>query len=256
MKYLILDRNIIDPKIIGGQVGDDELVCNEIYSLYNIICLEVGDVLYNTLRPTWWGKATEIDKDTAFYGAAFFSEIREVAKVYEAGSDGYPGVKKPVELTPEITAHVLMFMKKFAKEIIETEFEKRFFDMRDAAVLEAESWAIQKHEAQEFLNNPESSYTPFLDYLATERELDKEYLAQKILEKAEQYNDKLSEMLVYMQKILKDFERCDTIWDLNIQYEKYLGILMPTHQAREMGLTVSEEDWSRKDEVKVYQFNF
>lgn len=256
MKYLIIDDSVIQPYLGGAGAEDPNLACNEMYSLYNIVCVEISDMMYNTLRPTWWGKATEIDAETAKWGCSFFSEIREVAKIYEAESPGYPAVKTPVELTPEIIDHILLFMKRFAKEIIETEYERRFLEMRDTSMLEAESWEIQKHEAREYLSNPETSYTPFLDYIAIERNFDKEVLANKILEKAEEYADRLSEMLVKAQKIMKEFESCTTVWDINILYDKYLGILMPTTQAMQMGLTVSDTDWTRTDDPKVYEFNF
>jgi hypothetical protein len=59
-----------------------------------------------------------------------------------------------------------------------------------------------------------------------------------------------------MQKIKKLFESATSIRDINILYEDYFGVLMPSTQAIELGRTVSETDWTRTNEVKIYEFNF
>ena len=82
--------------------------------------------------------------------------------------------------------------------------------------------------------------TPFLDYLAAERGYDKTELAEKILAKKEAYQDKLSTMLVDMQKILKQFDDCESVWDINILYEDYFGIGMPHKQAKALGRIVED----------------
>ena len=162
--------------------------------------------------------------------------------------------------TMTIKEHVLVFMKAFAKEIIEEEYQSRFLAMRDTCELESASWEIQKHEAREWLTNAglNGSVTPFLDYLATERGEDKTVLSNKILAKAEGYQDKLSTMLVAMQKLKKQFKNTTTITDINTLYEDYLGVIMPTTQAIEMGRTLSATDWARKPEYEVManEFNF
>ena len=126
--------------------------------------------------------------------------------------------------------------------------------------MEVASWEIQKHEAREWLafKGADGHKTPFLDYLATERAIEKNVLANKILEKAEAYQDQLSTMLVSYQKLLKKFEECDTIWDINILYEDHIGIMLPQSQAIEMGRTKSDTDWDRKPEyeVEAYVFKF
>ena len=94
--------------------------------------------------------------------------------------------------------------------------------------------------------------------MATERGEDKTVLANKILQKAEAYQDKLSTMLVAMQKLKKQFKNSTSISDINILYEDYLGVMMPTAQAVEMGRTLSTTDWARKPEYEVManEFNF
>ena len=262
---------------------DDRFVFKELYDLLNVSCIKVSSQMYSIHSKVWNGKYIEISEDTATLGSTLFSEVRDTAKLWEiSGLDGpgltgnenpevfeqYPEAtaeKVPVSMnevrgTMTIKEHVLVFMKAFAKEIIEEEYQSRFLAMRDTCELESASWEIQKHEAREWLTNAglNGSVTPFLDYLATERGEDKTVLSNKILAKAEGYQDKLSTMLVAMQKLKKQFKNTTTITDINTLYEDYLGVIMPTTQAIEMGRTLSATDWERKPEyeVKANEFNF
>jgi hypothetical protein len=148
----------------------------------------------------------------------------------------------------------------FAKEIIEDEFNTRLKNLKNTTDLEVASWEIQKHEAREWLTNKGlgGSKTPFLDYLSTERHIDKDTLANKILANAESWEDKLSTMLVAYQTLIKKFENCTSVWDINILYEDHIGIMLPQKQAIEMGRTKSDTDWDRKPEYEVepYVFTF
>lgn len=256
IKYLIMRQSSVNQYLSGDGFGDPNLICTDVYSLYDVACIRISETLYNTFRPQWTGKCIEVDERTAFYGAALFGEIRPQGKIFEAEEGHYTKVKKAIDITPEISAIVLDFMYKFAKMIIEVEFDDRYQELADTSVIERNSWEIQKHEAREWLANQETSYTPFLDYLAEEKEMDKTALANKILQKAEEYEDNLSTLLVKFQKLIKEFKNAKTIWDMNILYEKYFGIMMPEKQAIDLGLTVSETDWTRKVEVKSHAFGF
>lgn len=252
-RYLVLRHSLVDGLLHGNPGGDYYMTCEEMYSIMNIACVKMSEGLYQTLRQTWLQeKIIEVDENTAFYGSKFFSEIRSVAKLWEAKTPWY-GEKVPTEITPEIVGYILAMMKTFAKEIVELEFERRYLEMRNTSILEAESWALQKHEAKEWLTyqGAEGHITPFLDYLAQERNIDKTALAEKILLKAESYEDKLSILLVQLQKILKQFEICSSVWDINILYEDYFGIAMPVKQALALGRTVDSEGFVRKDEWRV-----
>lgn len=271
MKYLIIKESALDTSQFIEDT-DSRLVFKELYELQNLACIQISDELFGVFSKLWTGKYIEITENQAKLGSALFSEIKEVAKVWESNgvlssqetvSDlDYPeyGKKVPIEMTDEIKSVVLDFMKIFAKELIEDEYERRFINLRNTNTLEASSWEIQKHEAREWLtyHGAEGHVTPFLDYLAIEKEIDKTELANKILAKSEEYQDKLSTMLVDMQKLLKKFEIAPSIWDINILYEDYLGVIMPTIQAIEMGRTISETDWERKPEyeVNVNEYNF
>lgn len=259
MKYLILKSSLIDEKnYIAEEASDDRLTFVELFTLLNFSCIKISEQLFEIYKLQWNDKYIEIEEDIALKGSIHFSEIRPVAKEFEADSSGYHGVKVPVEMTEEITSKVVNFMKIFAKEVVEDEFNKRYKILTNVSELEKASWEIQKHEAREWLTyeGSEGHVTPFLDYLSSERNIDKTLLSKKILEKAESYEDNLSTMLVNLQKILKDFENAHTIWDLNILYEDYFNIYMPIMQAIEMGRTVSDTNWERVNEVKLNGFNF
>ena len=274
----------MDPQFfMEEEAYDDRFVFKELYDLLNVSCIEISTEMYGIHSKTWNGKYIEISEDTAKLGSTLFSEVRDTAKLWEISGlespgltgneraevfEQYPEVKAekvPTDMnevrgTMTIKEHVLVFMKAFAKEIIEEEYQSSFLAMRDTCELESASWEIQKHEAREWLTNAglNDSKTPFLDYLATERGEDKTVLANKILQKAEAYQDKLSTMLVSMQKLKKQFKNSTSISDINILYEDYLNVIMPTTQAIELGRTLSATDWERKPEyeVKANEFNF
>jgi antitoxin component HigA of HigAB toxin-antitoxin module len=255
MKFLIMKQSDINAYLHGDSHGDPNLVCTDVYSLYDISCVRISDTLYNSLRPLFRTKAQEISEEVAYYGAGLFGDIRPIAKIWEAGQDHYSKVKVPIEVTPEIAAMVTEFMYKFAKAIIESEFDRRFDELADSSKTEITSWEIQKHEAKEYLDNPETAITPFLDYIAIERGFEKAELANKILEKSEKWYDDLSTQLVTFQKLIKEFQAARTIWNMNLLYEKYFGILMPNAQAIELGLQ-DPDTWERAIEVKVNEFGF
>jgi|TARA_B100000073_G_scaffold146452_1_gene120538 hypothetical protein len=270
MKYLIIKESLVDTTQFIDDT-DSRLVFKEMYELQNLACIQISDELFGIFSKLWTGKYIEIEENQAKLGSSLFAEVRAKGKVWEStnvdatgeyreGAD-YPEYGKvAIEMTPEVTSSVLGFMKIFAKELIEDEYERRFINLRNNNTLEASSWEIQKHEAREWLahSGAEGHETPFLDYLATEKDIDKTALANKILQKAETYQDKLSTMLVDMQKLMKKFENASSIKDINILYEDYLGVMMPTSQAVELGRTVSETDWERKPEyeVNLNEYNF
>ena len=252
-RYLILRHNLLDGMLHGVPGGDYNMTCQEMYSLMNVTCIKMSEGLYQTLRQAWVQETViEIDADTAFYGTTFFSEIRPVAKVWEAKTSWY-GEKIPTQITPEIVGYILKVMKAFATNIVESEYERRYLTLRNASMLETASWEIQKSEAKEWLafQGADGHVTPFLDYLATQRIMDKTVLANKILTNAESHQDALSRLLVEMQTLVKKFNNCDSVWDINILYEDYLGIALPIKQAIDLGRTISADNWNRRPEWSV-----
>lgn len=260
MKYILVRSGLIDNQMVAQGGGDDNLHCAELFQLHDTSCFEMSDMLYTTLKSGWDARVIEIEENVAKYGSTFFSEIRTVGKMLEPSKGPWTQPAKiPVEITPELVGYISQFMKSIATESINQEFDRRFKAYNGVSLVEKESWETQKHEAREWLSNQgqNGSRTPFLDYLAEEQGLDKTVLANKILVKAEEYEDGLSDMLVVYKKLLKELKGLTTVWDLNIFYEKYLGVYMPDTQAVQIeGWTVSETDATRINKVTIHEFNF
>tara|TARA_B100001964_G_scaffold136488_1_gene150645 strand:- start:1806 stop:2816 length:1011 start_codon:yes stop_codon:yes gene_type:complete len=243
LRYIIIPEEDIKAYITGGSFRDKNFKCESKYNLLGLSAVEISDSLLETIRPQLGRSFEEITKDEFYFGTVHFAEIRDTVKVLKTGDgviwDWTPAIpdehwKQAIDFSQEMKDFTLSFMKKYAKEIIENEYSKKLKFIKNVSELESATWEIQKHEAREFLTYGEDDpahVTPFLDYIATERSFDKTTLSNKILEKAEEYQDRLSTMLVKSQKILKKVEVCTTIWDLNIVYEDYFGIMMPTEQA-------------------------
>ena len=249
-RYLIMRHDLLDGYLHGSPGGDYNMTCNDMYSLFNIACVQISEGLYQTLKPYWVKeKIIEIDGETAYYGTTFFSEIRPTAKVWEAKSVWY-GEKTPVQITPEIQGYIVRVMKAFAYEIVFYEMERRYYSLRDASDLEAASWQIQREEAEAWLADP-SAETPFLDYLVGERHQTKEVLVQAIQENVKKYHRDLAQLLIQEQNIIDRFNACDTVWDLNTLYEDLFGITMPVKQAIALGRTVSDTNWNRLPQYRV-----
>lgn len=256
--YMIVGCNVIDPKYFDTSSGDPALWCQELYQLFNVMCVCMSEHMYNTLSPYWPGeKIVLITEETALNGRQFFADFRAAAKVWVPNTDPIaaehtpPYVKREVVLSDEIVEQVVDFMYAFAQVTVNDEFERRFLRMRPGGTVEMVSWETQKHEAREWLTQQgaNGSRTPFLDYLAAEHGKDKTELATRILEKAEAYQDALSDLLVQEQKILKDFRSAKTVWDMNIKYEQYFGLAIPIKQAQQMGLTEGPDSNIRTTEV-------
>ena len=244
MKYIITKTEPFK-KYFGMGIEDISLYCRDLYSMFDISCIEISEPLFDTLYPLIPAGYEEISQDEALFGSNFFGEIRDKVKVLNPSSPMADTMALPesekvqIDMTGEIREYVIAFMYRFAKELIEDEYNYRFMMMRKTSDLEAASWEIQKAEAKEWLQyqGSEGHATPFLDYLASEHEVDKTELANKIIQKSEEWNDKLSKMLVESQKLIKQFKQATNVKEMNILYEKYFGVMMPISQAQELGLS-------------------
>jgi hypothetical protein len=250
MRYIITKT---DPfkKYFGMGGMDPAMYCRDLYTLFDISCIEIAEPLLDSLYPILPIGYEEVTKDEALYGSTFFSEIRDKIKIINPASPmaettAMPETEKiQIDMTGEMRQHIVTFMYRFAKELIEDEFNYRFKDISKTNDIETASWQIQKHEAQEWLTyqGADGHTTRFLDYLAQEHNVDKTELANKILQKAEEYEDRLSDMLVVQQKLIKQFKNAQTVKDMNVLYEKYFGIMMPIQQAQELGLS---DEWGNR----------
>lgn len=250
MKYIITKTDALKPYFGMGE-GDPNMHCRDLYTLFDISCIEIAEPLFDTIYPLIPVGYEEVTYEEAHYGSNFFSEVRETVKVLDINSlmaetiasEATPKIE--IEFTQEMRTHTRNFMYRFAKEIIETEYNYRFKNLRNTTELEQASWEIQKHEAREWLTygDAEGHITPFLDYLVAERGEDKTEFANKVLTKAEEYQDRLSTALVQYQLLIKKFKNAETIWDMNLLYEEYFGIMVPAFQAADLGL--QDESGSR-----------
>jgi hypothetical protein len=249
MKYIITKSEPFKP-YFGMGSGDPAMYCRELYTLFDIACIEIAEVLFDTLYPILPVGVEEISKDEALFGSIFFGEIRDKVKIVNpnslmADTMAMPETEKvQIDMTDEFRGYVMDFMYRFAKELIDDEFNYRFKVLKKASELETASWEIQKAEAKEWLEfqGADGHKTPLLDYLAEEHGTDKTELANKILTKAEEWIDTFSEMLVTNQKLVKEFKNAGSIKQMNILYEKYFGIMMPISQAKELGLADENGD--------------
>jgi hypothetical protein len=273
--FMIVGDHVLDNALFDSTHQDPAMYCEELYSLFNVQCVAMSKNLYDTLCYTWpREKITFITESMAINGKQFFADYRAAAKVWVSNTDDSimskinpdegitpsqnlpEGVKVPVALTDDIVQEVRDFMYLFAKEVIEDEFERRFLSMAPSGRLEQETWDIQKAEAKLWLSGQaQPGETDFLDYLATSHGRDKTELANKIIEKAKAFEKQVADLLVQQQKILADFQACQNVWDINIQYERYFGLAIPGLQAQAMGLTEGPDSLTRKTPVP-YGFQF
>jgi len=243
MKYIITKTEPFR-KYFGMGAEDASLYCRDLYSMFDISCIEIAEPLFDTLYPLIPAGYEEITQDEALFGSTFFGEIRDKVKIINPNSPmaettAMPETEKiQIDVSGVMRDNVMTFMYRFAKELIEDEYNYRFKMLRRASDLEAASWEIQKAEAKEWLEfqGADGHATKFLDYLALEHGVDKTELANKILEKAEEWEDNLAGMLVESQKLIKRFKNAQSIKELNILYEEAFGVMMPISQAQELGL--------------------
>jgi hypothetical protein len=268
---MIVGDHVLDPIIFDSTHQDPAMYCEDLYDLFNVKCVAMSKNLYDTLCYTWpREKIIFITESMAFNGKQFFADFRAAAKVWVANTDVTPhgpdgispsanlpnGMKVPVALDDETVKEVRDFMYIFAKLTIEDEFERRFLSMAPSGRLEQETWDIQKAEAALWLSGQaQLGETDFLDYLATSHNRDKTELANKIIAKAKAFEKQVADLLVQQQKILADFDACQNVWDINIQYERYFGLAIPIMQAQAMGLTEAPDSYIRKTPVP-YGFQF
>ena len=191
----------------------------------------------------------EIGKDLGQYGVQFFGEVRAVTKVssddevlddlddlYKVSSEGD---KAKIVLPEDKISAVVEFMKLAAKLIIEDEFDRKFLTLKSRnSKLEQFLWDAQVRES----NNLEGE-TPVLNSIATAKSQEVKDVAAATLAGQADFKEKVIELNGKMLALKQEFKNCATIKELNVLWEKYLGIPMPQAQAIELGNT-EEDDWT------------
>jgi len=199
----------------------------------------------------------EIGKDLGQYGTQFFGEVRAVTKVssddevlddiddlYKVSSEG---PKAKIVLPEEKISAVIEFMKLAAKLIIEDEFDRKFLTLKSRnSKLEQFLWDAQVRES----NNLEGE-TPVLDSIAAAKGEKVADVAASVLANQTAFKDKVILLNAEMLKVKTEFKNCATIKELNLLWQKYMGIPMPNDQMLELGQVHEEEGALTTDTVEA-----
>lgn len=190
-------------------------------------------------------------------GLRYVHEIRGYHKGYvgemnESGEIVYS--KKKLPMTEKKINSALSYMKKVSILVIEREFELRFKNFKNCHDVEQESWAYQVPEAKAYKENSDSP-TPFLDILSITRGMAKNILVEKVLQKHNKYIQDYAALLGKYHAIRSQFKNCDNMWDMNILYEDYLHVGMPSAQGIAMG-RMDQDQTRLNGELKYGVFGF
>ena len=124
------------------------------------------------------------------------------------------------------------FMKTAAKLIIEDEYDRKFLTLKaEESKLEQYLWDAQITEA----NNLEGE-TPLLNSIATTKGIAVSEVATSVLAGNKTFNDKVKALYDAMLVLKQEFKSCATIKELNVLWQKYMGVPMPYTQMVEEGL--------------------
>ena len=187
------------------------------------------------------GSYEEVSEDIGKWGTKHFGEVRAVVKVTDedplSEDDEYaleqlPDGRTKVELPQERYDAAIAFMKIAAKLIIEDEYDRKFLTLKaEESKLEQYLWDAQITEA----NNLEGE-TPLLNSIATAKGIAVSEVATSVLAGNKTFNDKVKALYDSMLALKQEFKSCATIKELNVLWQKYMGVPMPIFQMEEMGL--------------------
>ena len=187
------------------------------------------------------GSYEEVSEDIGKWGTKHFGEVRAVVKVTDedplSEDDEYaleqlPDGRTKVELPQERYDAAIAFMKVAAKLIIEDEYDRKFLTLKaEESKLEQYLWDAQITEA----NNLEGE-TPLLNSIATAKGIAVSEVASSVLAGNKTFNDKVKALYNSMLALKQEFKSCATIKELNVLWQKYMGVPMPIFQMEEMGL--------------------
>ena len=187
------------------------------------------------------GSYEEVSENIGKWGTKHFGEVRAVVKVTDedplSEDDEYaleqlPDGRTKVELPQERYDAAIAFMKIAAKLIIEDEYDRKFLTLKaEESKLEQYLWDAQITEA----NNLEGE-TPLLNSIATAKGIAVSEVASSVLAGNKTFNDKVKALYDAMLALKQEFKSCATIKELNVLWQKYMGVPMPIFQMEEMGL--------------------
>ncbi len=187
------------------------------------------------------GSYEEVSEDVGKWGVKHFGEVRAIVKVTdddplsedeEYSLEQLPDGRTKVELPQERYDAAITFMKIAAKLIIEDEYDRKFLTLKaEESKLEQYLWDAQITEA----NNLEGE-TPLLNSIATAKGIAVSEVASSVLAGNKTFNDKVKALYDAMLALKQEFKSCATIKELNVLWQKYMGVPMPYTQMVEEGL--------------------
>ncbi len=231
----------------------------------NLIFNQYGVTVFS-IEPEWVrdlnrlsGSYEEVSEDLGRWGTKHFGEIRAVVKVTdedplnedeEYALEQLPDGRTKVELPQERYDAAISFMKVAAKLIIEDEYDRRFLTLKaEESKLEQYLWDAQITEA----NNLEGE-TPLLNSIATTKGITVSEVAKSVLAGNKTFNEKVQTLYTSMLALKKEFQDCTTVRELNVLWQKYMGVAMPYAQMLEEPDIYLEEDGNPKPVNPGLQF--
>ena len=213
---------------------------NLIFNQYGVTVFSISEEWVRDLNKLS-GSYEEVSEDIGRWGTKHFGEVRAVVKVTDedplSEDDEYAleqleDGRTKVELPQERYDAAIAFMKVAAKLIIEDEYDRKFLTLKaEESKLEQYLWDAQITEA----NNLEGE-TPLLNSIATAKGIAVSEVATSVLAGNKTFNDKVKALYDSMLKLKQEFKSCATIKELNVLWQKYMGVPMPFSQMEEEGL--------------------
>ena len=213
---------------------------NLIFNQYGVTVFSISEEWVRDLNKIS-GSYEEVSEDIGRWGTKHFGEVRAVVKVTDddplSEDDEYAleqleDGRTKVELPQERYDAAIAFMKVAAKLIIEDEYDRKFLTLKaEESKLEQYLWDAQITEA----NNLEGE-TPLLNSIATAKGIAVSEVASSVLAGNKTFNDKVKALYDSMLVLKQEFKSCATIRELNVLWQKYMGVPMPIFQMEEMGL--------------------
>ena len=222
-----------DPRIT--EILTAELTFNQ----YGITVFSIDESWVRDLNKLH-GSYEEVTEDIGEWGVKHFGEVRTEVKVTSEdplSSENIMGDvstegKTVVTLPQERIDAAIAFMKVAAKLIIEDEYDRKFLTLKaEESKIEQYLWDAQITEA----NNLEGE-TPLLNSIATAKGIAVSEVATAVLAGNKTFNDKVKALYDSMLVLKQEFKSCATIKELNVLWQKYMGVPMPFSQMEEEGL--------------------
>lgn len=191
-------------------------------------------VIPNDIAPGFKFADIYLDRMSIRKGSHIMQEFPDLMQSDEPESE-----KVRYYLTAEDKELGVKFNKFVMNKIIADRFSERFKELFvDASILEKATWEEQKREALLYQQD-NNAQTPLLDVLATGRNISKADLATKILNKVNEYNTKLANLLVEQQLLEQRVKACVTIPDCHrLRHEKF-GVSVSYQQQQDENIPVT-----------------